>query len=199
MDDAIHALFANEAKRFLRDCCGIVNLRIRARAQAPPIGAGSAGQWRSGGVLGRSRTDLPQICGRWSAHRWTQEGGGIRQICRFPDGGRERPWRCQLATPRCKARLAAPVITFGKFAEGQSRASPEGKSCQLAWFRWWPAVSPVAMACPRDANLHLCACCLKSANWRICGQGRIRPAVGKGANLRNCSISVVPVITCRPR
>jgi hypothetical protein len=54
MDDAIHALFANEAKRFLRACGGFVNLRIWARAQGPPIGAGSAGQWRSGGVPGRT-------------------------------------------------------------------------------------------------------------------------------------------------
>ena len=54
MDDAIHALFASEAKRFLRACGGFVNLRIWARAQGPPIGAGSAGQGRSGGVLGRT-------------------------------------------------------------------------------------------------------------------------------------------------
>ena len=115
-------------------------------------------------------------------------GGANRQICRFPDGGRERPWRCQLATPRCKARLAAPVITLGKFAEGQPLAPPEGKSCQLARFRWWSAVSPVAMACPRDANLHLCACCLKSANWRICCHGQLRVVIQqKGANLRNYS------------
>ena len=54
MDDVIHALFASEDKRFLRACGGFVNLRIWARAQGPPIGAGSAVQWSSGGVLGRT-------------------------------------------------------------------------------------------------------------------------------------------------
>ena len=115
----------------------------------------------------RAWTNLLQICRRWSAHRWTHERGGIRQICRFPDGGDERAWRCPVATSRCKARLADPVITFGKFAEGQSLAPPEGKSCQLARFQRWSAASPVATACPRGANLHLCVCCRKSAHGRI--------------------------------
>lgn len=99
----------------------------------------------------RAWTNLLQICRRWSAHRWTHEGGGIRQVCRFPDGGRERPWRCQLATPRCKARLAAPMITFGKFAEGQSLAPPEGKSCQLARFRRWQL--PMALVAPPEMQI----------------------------------------------
>ena len=81
----------------------------------------------------RAWTNLLQICRRWSAHRWTHEGGGIRQICRFRMVGTKGPWRCQ-----------------------------------LAWFRrWWSAGSPVATARPRDANLHFCACCRKSADGRI--------------------------------
>ena len=113
----------------------------------------------------RAWTNLLQICRRWSAHRWTHEGGGNRQICRFPDGGHERAWRCPLATSRCKARLADPVITFGKFAEGQSRAPPEGKSCQLARFRWWSAANG-ARGSTRDANLHIGDCFRKSAHGR---------------------------------
>ncbi len=126
----------------------------------------------------RAWTNLLQICGRWSAHRWTQEGGGIRQICRFPDGGHERAWRCQVATSRCKARLADPVITFGKFAEGQSRAPPEGKSCQLARFRWWSAANG-ARGSTRDANLHIGDCFRNSAH------GRNLSGWPPSANLRN--------------
>ena len=58
MDDAIHALFASEAKRFLRACGGFVNLRIWARAQGPPIGAGS--------LQGRSKPANLPVSGWWA-------------------------------------------------------------------------------------------------------------------------------------
>ena len=125
-DDVIHALFASEAKRFLRASGGFVNLRIWAGVQAPPIGAGSAGQWRSGGVLGRT-------------------------FCKFAEGGQ------RIAGLRREET--------GKFAEGQPLAPPEGKSCQLAWFRWWSAANG-ARGSTRDANLHIGDCCRKSAHGR---------------------------------
>ena len=58
MDDVIHALFASEAKRFLRACGGFVNLRIWARAQGPPIGAGS--------LQGRSKPANLPVSGWWA-------------------------------------------------------------------------------------------------------------------------------------
>ena len=58
MDDAIHALFASEAKRFLRACGGFVNLRIWTRAQGPPIGAGS--------LQGRSKPANLPVSGWWA-------------------------------------------------------------------------------------------------------------------------------------
>ena len=64
IDDAIHALFASAAKRFMRDCCGFVNLRIWGGVLAPPIGAGSAGHYWAVVVEEPHWTNLLQICGR---------------------------------------------------------------------------------------------------------------------------------------
>ena len=105
MDDAIHALFAREAKRFLRACDGFVNVRIWGGAQAPPIGAGS--------LQGRSKPANLPVSGWWAGKAQELPIGMVPAVVSRQPSSDGVPERCKFAS----LRLLPEIRPWAEFVE----------------------------------------------------------------------------------